>query len=138
MPAPLPAYEETAELVAFLPLLYAPGFAPIDRWHVDSGDRDDTLTFPWPEYNCTVLDFIRIAGSECWSDHQYRPEDAAKMIVNENVVRSASLAQIKSLLTYCVRGERFCDGHWAAMIEKGHVRRLLERLGELQLIAPSR
>jgi hypothetical protein len=27
-----------------------------------------------------------------------------------------------------VRGERFCDGHWAAMLEQGHLRRWLERL----------
>ena len=36
------------------------------------------------------------------------------------------------MLTFCVRGERFCDGHWAAMIEGGQVRRLLERLAELK------
>ena len=40
--------------------------------------------------------------------------------------------QIKTMLTYCVRGERFGDGHWAAMIEGGHVRRLLERLTEMR------
>jgi hypothetical protein len=31
-----------------------------------------------------------------------------------------------------VRGERFNEGHWGAMIEQGYVRRLLERLAELQ------
>ena len=36
------------------------------------------------------------------------------------------------MLTFCVRGERFCDGHWAAMIEGGQVRRLLERLKEIR------
>jgi hypothetical protein len=36
------------------------------------------------------------------------------------------------MLTYCVRGERFSDGHWGAMIEAGYVRRLLERLAELR------
>jgi len=36
------------------------------------------------------------------------------------------------MLTYCVRGERFGDGDWGAMIEDGHVRRLLERLAEIQ------
>ena len=32
------------------------------------------------------------------------------------------------MLTYYVRGERFCDGHLDAMITEGHIRRLLERL----------
>ena len=29
--------------------------------------------------------------------------------------------------------KRFSDGHWAAMIEKGYIRQLLERLNELKL-----
>ena len=33
------------------------------------------------------------------------------------------------MLTYCVRGERFSEG---AMIDHGHVRRLLERLADLR------
>jgi hypothetical protein len=32
------------------------------------------------------------------------------------------------MLTYCVRGERFCDGHWAAMLESGRVVAILRRL----------
>ena len=45
-------------------------------------------------------------------------------------VRRASLDEIRTMLTYCVRGERFCDGRWGAMIQGGHVQRLLERLAE--------
>jgi hypothetical protein len=37
-------------------------------------------------------------------------------------------AEIKTMLTFCLRGERFADGHWGEMIEAGHIRRLLERL----------
>ena len=29
------------------------------------------------------------------------------------------------MITYFVRGERFCDGHWGYMIEGGYVRRIL-------------
>ena len=86
---------------------------------------------PWPEYDETVVEFFRIAGAECWRDYDYRPEEAGRTLRDEGAVGSADLDQIKTLLTYCVRGERFGDGHWAAMIEGGHVRRLLERLEEL-------
>ena len=48
-------------------------------------------------------------------------------------LKAASLSEIKTMLTYCVRGERFSDGHWAAMIEKGYIRRVLERLNEIKL-----
>jgi hypothetical protein len=32
------------------------------------------------------------------------------------------------MITCCVRGERFCDGHCGGLIEDGYIRRLLERL----------
>ena len=36
------------------------------------------------------------------------------------------------MLTYCVRGERFCDGFWGSAIESGKIRAILERLKEIQ------
>ena len=57
------------------------------------------------------------------------------MLEDEELVRAADLSQIRTMLTYCVRGERFGDGHWGAMIEQGHVRRLLERLKEISMIS---
>jgi hypothetical protein len=36
------------------------------------------------------------------------------------------------MLTFCVRGERFSEGHRAQMIEKGYIRRILERLTEIK------
>ena len=53
------------------------------------------------------------------------------MLNDEDAVKSADLDQIKTMLTFCVRGERFFTGHWSAVIKNGYVRRLLERLGEL-------
>jgi hypothetical protein len=36
------------------------------------------------------------------------------------------------MLTYCVRGERFGDGHWAAMLETGKIVAILQRLRMLR------
>jgi hypothetical protein len=55
------------------------------------------------------------------------------MLKDENRVKAASLDEIRIMLTFCVRGERFSAGHWATMIEKGYIRRLLERLNEIKL-----
>ena len=126
----LPAPQETAELVAFLPLLYEEGFIPIKKWHGGVGKRKDSITMPWPEYEEIVEEFFRVASGECWSDHEYRPDEAGRMLRDHNAVKNATLSQVKTMLTYCVRGERFCDGHWGKMIESGHLRRLLERLAE--------
>lgn len=65
-------------------------------------------------------------------DFDYVPEEAGRMLEDQALARRASINEIKTMLTYCVRGERFSEGHWGAMIELGHVRRLLERLAELR------
>lgn len=74
---------------------------------------------------------MRAAGQEAWRDEGYDPQKAARMLQDADLVGRASWDEIKTMLTFCVRGERFSDGHWAAMIEQGHLRRLLERLRQL-------
>jgi hypothetical protein len=78
-----------------------------------------------------VEEFYRAVSSGGWLDVGYDPEQAYRMLKDEAFVRSASLPQIRLMLTFCVRGERFSDGHWAEMIQQGYVRRILERLSEL-------
>ena len=87
---------------------------------------------PWPRYEDLVTEFFQAADQDCWMDFDYVPEEAGPMLEDHALVRQASLDEIKTMLTYCVRGERFCDGHWGAMIERGHVPRLLERLAEIR------
>ena len=127
----LPTQRKIEELVAFLPQLHAEGFTPIKQWGGGTQEQDGVFTMPWPEYEELVETFFRVASSECWCDHDYLPEKTAHMLNNTDFIKTATLSQIKTMLTYCSRGECFCDGHWAAMIEGGHVRRLLERLAVL-------
>ncbi|RNM03907.1 DUF6508 domain-containing protein, partial [Micrococcus sp. RIT608] len=51
--------------------------------------------------------------------------------VSEAGIAEASLADLGTLFTYLVRGERFADGHVAAAIENGKVGRMLDRLTAL-------
>lgn len=127
-PTPL----EIDELVAFLPRLTADGFFPVREW--GGGEKTDNGGFvmPWPNYQDVVTAFFEVAGQDCWMDFDYVPVEAGRMLEDHALVRSASVDQVKTMLTYCVRGERFSEGHWGAMIEQGHVRRLLERLAELR------
>ncbi len=127
----LPTYQEMQALVAFLPRLYSPGFQPVIKWNGGDQGKDGSFTLPWPDYDPVVEEFYRTVASEFWLDYGYRPEEAAKMLQDDEFVKSASLAQIKTMLTFCVRGERFSDGHWAEMIENGSIRRILERIDEL-------
>jgi hypothetical protein len=128
----LPSPEDIAELVAYLPRLYAEGFQPVIEW--GGGDRNSAGHFrmPYPVYDELVRQFFRSAAKECWLDFNYKPEEAGRLL-HEHPERIAtlSLPELRSVLTYCVRFERFSDGHWGEMIERGHIRRILERLQEL-------
>ena len=128
---PIPTLQDIEELTAFLPRLYAQGFSPILKWEGGEKRRDGSFTVPYPTYDPVVEEFFN-AVRGVWIDYEYNPELAYQMLRDEQAVRNASLSQIKSMLTFCVRGERFSDGHWSAMIENGYIRRLLERLDEIR------
>lgn len=128
---PLPTLQDIEELTAYLPRLYAEAFSPILKWEGGEKLKDGSFSMPYPQYHPLVEEFFRL-GSGPWIDYEYNPEQAYQMLKDENAVKNASLPQIKTMLTFCVRGERFSDGHWGEMIKKGYIRRILERLNEIK------
>jgi len=128
----LPTRKDIEELTAYLPRLYAKGFAPVLHWNKSEKRKDGSFSIPYPDYHPLVHEFFRLGGGP-WMDYEYNPENAYQLLKDEQAIKTASLPQIKSMLTYCVRGERFSDGHWEEMIEKGYIRRILERLNEIKL-----
>ena len=128
----LPTPDEIDELTAFLPRLYAEGFSPLERPAELVERGRGKFVVLGPSYDAVVLEFIDVASRAHWADYDYRPEAAGPMLADVQRVKRATLAEIKTLLTFCVRGERFSDGFWASMITDGHVRRLLERLRQLR------
>ena len=83
-------------------------------------------------WNMAISAFLdKVFGTD--KDYSYMGflKDFQRAIQDENFIKTADLSQIKTMLTFCVRGERFCDGHWADMIESDHIRRLFERLAEI-------
>ena len=126
-----PTLQDIDELIGYLPRLYAAGFSPVLHWEESKKGKDGAWSMPYPHYHPLTEEFFRkLAGA--WIDYEYDQEQASRMLRDENLIKTASLAQIKTMLTFCVRGERFSDGHWENMIQKGHIRRLLERLREIK------
>ena len=130
---PLPTLQEIEKLTAFLPRLYSEGFSPVQRWEGGEKRKDGSFTMPYPHYDPLVEEFFHQVSGGGWLDYEYNPEQAYQMLKDENAIKTASLSQIKAMLTFCVRGERFSDGRWAQMIEEGYVRRLLERLNVIKV-----
>ena len=98
------------------------------RWHQMQPQDDGTLSWPWPEYPALMEEFVQEASRTCWSDSSYEPDSTARMFNDDRFVATATLPQLRTMVTYFVRGEKFCDGHWAGMFRDGHVERLIKRM----------
>ena len=127
----LPTLDDIDELVAFLPKLYADGFEAQKEMRIEDGP-DGSVSFPHAVYDPLVWEFMETASKDCWCDYDYSPASSGEPLDDPSYVASASIEKIKSMLTWCIRGERFCGGHVGTMIETGKVRILLERLTELR------
>jgi hypothetical protein len=125
------------ELLSFLPRLYGAVISPFEETHPGSeSNREGVMIMPFPRYTTAVVEFFRLAGKECWSDFRYDPRTAGRSLESEESIANASVAEIRTLLTYCVRGERFCDGHWGAVIQSGKIRLILNRLEQIRTGTP--
>lgn len=124
------SYSDINELVSYGPRLYPKSGAITATWHEMKKNNDGTFTLPQPEYPEVAQKFFKSAARDCWSDFGYEPNEAERRLKEPQFIERASLSEIKTLLTYCVRGERFCDGHWGMMIREGYICRILARLRE--------
>jgi hypothetical protein len=120
------------ELLHFLPLFDVPNRAFVERWEGGTKAEDGAIAIPYPIYPEDVAAFYRLAGQPWWRDRRYEPRKAARMLEDEAFIERATLAEVKTILTFCVRGERFSDGLWAAMLESGKIVALLKRLRALR------
>lgn len=124
--------ERIEELLQFLPLFEQPDCKFIQIW--EGGDRqsDGSITLPYPRYTPEVEAFFRLAGQPWWCDYQYNPAEASMMLQDDEQISTANFAQLQTMLTYCVRGERFCDGFWGSLLESGRIVLLLKRLAAIK------
>ena len=120
------------ELLRFLPLFELPGRKFVERSAGGERTAGGAIVMPYPVYTADVEQFFHLAAQPCWTDHEYVPAEAGKMLQDDELVAKATLAEIKMMLTYCVRGERFCDGHWEAVLGSGRIAALLQRLDALR------
>lgn len=124
---PLESSHVTA-LLEFLPLFSAPGFCPGNEIPVDDeGYPDEGFTKLVSRFMdaCYKNGFIVKFNWEAWEAEAtgYQSEPAR--------LQAADLSQIRRLLTWHVRQNRFAKGHLADMIAKGHIKAILQRLSAM-------
>lgn len=114
-------------LLEFLPRFDKRG-RTFAKWSEMVKNADGSFSLPYPVYDEDVEEFFSLVSQRGWLDYGYKPEEAARMLADEEFIKQASLEQVKKMLTYCVRGERFCDGHRESLLEGGQIVALLRRL----------
>ena len=114
-------------LLELLPGMEAKGFEAAPSW---GGGETSPGVFhmPYPNYCEEIGRFIQLAHDEALIDREYVDKDVGEWLRRPAFVEQATLADVKSILTFMVRGERFCDGHIAALFGEGHVVAVLRRL----------
>ena len=109
------------DLLRFLPGFEEPGRASFAEWK----------TY-YPVYDVDVAEFIKHASRPWWMDRNYLAHPAHEMLADDTFIQAASLDEIKTMLTFCARGERFSDGVWESMLKNGRIQSLLRRLQVLR------
>jgi hypothetical protein len=123
--------EKIDELLHFLPLFEKPGRKFVKKW-VGDDEEDEFSIIPYPIYFDDVHQFFRLAAQPCWWDKGYVKKKPGKMLKDSKNIENANIHEIKTMLTYFVRGERFCDEFWDGVLLSGKLIALLKRLKTLR------
>lgn len=75
--------------------------------------------------------FFALLAQAPWRDTGYDPATAAALINNPQRIEDATLAELRPLLTWCECGERFNQGHHAALLADGRLQTLMQRLSHI-------
>ena len=121
----LPTKNDIKELTDFLQLIYNDA---IKLYKTDP--NGDMLTGGYYIYHPSVITFFELASQQHWQDYEYVDNFSDRMI-KPGEIEKASIYKIKTILTWCVRKERFQEGHWISVIEDNVINRILKRLYEI-------
>jgi hypothetical protein len=117
-------------------LAFLPEFSQTEKdfmtWRSPVPRADGISTLPYPDYAPIVGEFCQLVSQDFWCDYHYQMAEVDAMLSDETIIAIASLEQIKSMLTYFMRGERFCDGLQNRLIREGKIAAILRRLQVLR------
>lgn len=125
-----PTAADIDDLLELLPRLRELGGEYVVEWRIEAAKGQRARRFPI--YPLAVTEFFYVASRACWIDARHDGAAAAAMLADRDAVARADMAAIKAMLTWCVRGEQFHDGHWNDVLGDGRVFALLERLDQIR------
>lgn len=126
-----PDRSRVGELLAFLPGFDVPGRSFfLDESPAPPGGGA-AAPIPHPGYPDDVVAFFVAIGRSPWIDANYRKLRPERFVADPALIPRASWPEVRALLNHCARAERFCDGYWATVLDKGVVQAALRRLDAL-------
>lgn len=102
--------------------------AVVRGWKGTEGGRPPLA---YVEYTDIVHRFVESVQANGVIDRAYQPNVVGAQLRDPAFLERASLAEIRAVLTWVVRGERFAEGHIGECVRDGTVERALARLGVL-------
>jgi hypothetical protein len=124
----LPSPQQIDAILAFQPML-EDRKAKHSRWHTEKS------VMPWCELSNEASQFLKALHDEGfvvgfdWGEWQ---NEAKAYFYSLEKLVSADLRTIQRLLTLHVRKDRFCEGHFAEMLENGRIADILEQLSVIR------
>jgi O-acetyl-ADP-ribose deacetylase len=115
-------------ILKYLPIFEQEGFS-FCKWEHDG----EHLIL---KYAKEVSDFSKVLYDTgfiyyfSWSNWEHK---AKEIYINQKLLDSADLLTIRRLLITHVRKENFCDGHFAEMLEQGHIQAILRQLKRIRV-----
>ncbi|MGE3076492.1 MAG: DUF6508 domain-containing protein [Dehalococcoidia bacterium] len=123
--------EQIAALTAFRSVMEG---RVAGTWAGGEQNPDGSRTMPYFDYSPEILAFMRACGENGWIEvfdwGAWQPE-ALRYHESPDRLGGASVEDIRKLLTLHIRKDRFSEGHFAAMVESGHIAAILRRLAEI-------
>ena len=116
------------ELTDFLGLLYDENIELSKPY--PNADMSDMISGTFYKYHPSVLTFFELVSQEHWKDYKY-VDNFSEEMVGPGKIEEASINQLKTILTWCDRTERFFEGHWEYVIKIDVIKRVLNRLIQL-------
>lgn len=123
-----PSKPQIDRLLGFVAVFERPGYS-FGEWHSPAGQ------LPYFAYSQDVQCFIQVLYDEGWIEEFDWPNwqaRARELYRDPAALAQARLPSLRRLLTTHVRKDRFCEGHFAGMLQEGHILAILRRIEELR------
>ena len=116
-------------------LKFLPKFNKSDKFikSIAGGNKNEegVIIMPMPIYTDDVQSFFSLLDDKFWIDYEYPSNVSEENLYDDSFIKNASFEQIKSLLTFINRSERFCNGCWYGYLRNGRITLILNRLKTL-------